>query len=229
LLATLPTVEYTRLRSFLQPVVLRHRQVLYEPDEVITHVYFPLTAVVSLLIVVEDGKSLETVAVGNEGLIGLPLALGADSDNNRAEIQIAGTALCVGATAFRRALDGSEMLRHVVQRYTHFLLVQTGQAALCNRLHTTRARCASWLLGIHDRVRTDAFYVTQDFLAEMLAVRRPTVTAAEGMLSQAGLIQYRRGRITIVNRRGLEDAACGCYRTIAGATERLLAAPPHAS
>jgi CRP-like cAMP-binding protein len=229
LLATLAGVEYRRLRSFLEPVVLRHQQVLYEPGEVIARVYFPITAVVSLLNVVEDGKSLGTATVGSEGLIGLPLALGADSDNNRAVVQVAGTALRVGATAFRRALERSDALRHVVQRYTHVVLVQTAQAAVCNRLHSTHARCSRWLLEIHDRVRTDVFNATQDFLAEILGVRRPTVTAAAGLLQQAGLIHYRRGRVTILNRPGLESAACGCYRTVAIANERLLGAAPRAS
>jgi CRP-like cAMP-binding protein len=171
----------------------------------------------------------ETATVGSDGLVGLPVALETDHDNNRAVTQIGGTALRVGAAAFRHALDRSPGLRHVLQRYTQVVLVQTAQTAVCNRLHTIYERCARWLLEIHDRVPADAFFVTQDFLAEMLAVRRSTVTVAAGMLQQGGLVRYRRGRITIVSRAGLEAASCGCYRTVADATERLLGARHHQS
>ncbi len=221
-LAALPTSDYTWLRATLETVAVCARQVLYEPDEVITHVYFPLTAVVSILIPGEDGTSVETALVGDDGVVGLPLVLGLDRDTNRAITQIAGTALRLPAPAFRAALGRGDALRGVLQRYTQVILVQMGQSAACNRLHPMYGRCARWLLEIQDRVRSDAFPLTPHFLADMLTARRATVTVTAGKLRDAGLIRYRRGQVTILDRERLEVAACDCYRVIAAASGRLL-------
>jgi CRP-like cAMP-binding protein len=214
LLAALPPADYAPLGPALEPVELRLRQVLYDPGETITHVHFPTTAVVSLLVPTEDGTSLETSRVGDDGLVGLPLALDSDCDTNRALIQVAGTAWRVSAHAFRAALRKSLALQNLLHRYTQVILLQTARSAVCNRRHAMYDRCARWLLETHDRVPGDGFPLTQDFLATTLAVRRATVSVAAGMLQQAGLISYHRGRVTILHRAGLEAAACDCYRAI---------------
>jgi CRP-like cAMP-binding protein len=229
LLAALPAADYLALRSALEPVTLPVRQVLYEPGDPITHVYLPTTAVVSLMILGEAGTSVETARVGSDGVVGLPIALGLDHDTNRAICEIAGGAWRLGAGAFRAALARGEALTQVTQRYTQLLLVQMGQGAACNRLHTMYARCARWLLETHDRVDGDTFPVTQDFLSAMFCVRRATVTVTAGTLQEAGMIRYRRGHVTIVDRVGLEAAACECYRVVAEATAWLMGRPGLAS
>lgn len=225
-LAMLPSAEYTWLRAMLEPVSLRVRQVLYEPGEPITHVYFPTTAVVSLLIMGEDGTSVEIAVVGYDGLVGLPLVLGLDRDTSQAICQISGRALRLSAPAFRVALGRGDGLRDVLQRYTQVVHVQVGRTAACNRLHPMSGRCARWLLEVQDRVRDDTFPTTHDLMAAMLAVRRATITVTAGSLQEQGLIRYHRGRITIVDRVRLEGAACECYRAVADATRWLFGGMP---
>lgn len=226
LLGALPPVEAAQLLPQLSLVQLRHAERLYEIGEPITQVYFPLTALVSLMIELADGKQVEMAAVGREGVAGgLLLALGSDRDGHTAVIQIPGTALRIDAAAFRTALDCLPGLRAVMLHYGLVLLAQAGQAGACNALHALNERCARWLLEAHDRVGADRFLLTQDFLAAMLGVRRPSVTVAAGMLQQAGLISYHRGQVTILDRAQLEAASCECYRTIMLETERLLAPP----
>ncbi len=222
LLAALPPDEAAHLLPQLVPVQLRHAQLLYAMGEPITHVYFPTTALVSLMIVMEDGKQVEMAAVGREGLAGLPVALGSDTDGHVAMTQIPGEALRLETGAFRAVLAVSPGLQRELGRYSLALLTQTGQSVACNGLHAIAERCARWLLEAHDRVGADSFLLTQDFLAAMLGVRRPSVTIAAGMLQQAGLITYHRGRVTIRDREGLEAASCECYRAIMQETDRLL-------
>jgi CRP-like cAMP-binding protein len=193
--------------------------------EPIRHVYFPTTALVSLMIVLEDGKQVEMAAVGREGLVGLPLALGSDTDGHVAMTQIPGSALRLQTDAFRAVLGVAPELQQVLGRYALVLLTQAGQAAACNGLHALAERGARWLLEAHDRVGSDQFLLTQDFLAAMLGVRRPSVTLAAGMLQQAGYITYHRGRVTVLDRVGLEAASCECYAAIRQETDRLLGAP----
>ena len=226
LLAALPPDEAARLLPQLTPVRLRHAEELYAAAEPIPYVYFPTTALVSLMIVLEDGKRVEMAAVGREGMAGLPLALGSETDGHVALVQIPGEALRLGADAFRAVLADSPGLQTVLGRYSLTLLTQAGQAAACNGLHAIAERCARWLLEAHDRVGADRFLLTQDFLAAMLGVRRPSVTVAAGMLQQAGFITYRRGQVTILDREGLEASACECYSAIARETDRLLGAAP---
>ena len=225
LLAALPPDEAAHLLPQLVPVSLRHAERLYAAGELIPHVYFPTTALVSLMIVMEDGKEVEMAAVGREGMAGLPVALGSDTDGHVAITQIPGEALRLGAGAFRAALMEMPGLQRLLSRYALTLLTQAGQAAACNGLHAIAERCARWLLEAHDRVGADTFLLTQDFLAAMLGVRRPSVTIAAGMLQQAGLITYHRGRVTILDREGLEASACECYRAIMEETDRLIGAP----
>jgi CRP-like cAMP-binding protein len=222
LLAALPAAEAEHLLPQLTPVRLRHAQQLYTIGEPITQVYFPLTALASLLIVLDDGKQIEMAAVGCEGLVGLPVALGSDTDGHQAVVQIAGTALQLGVEAFRTALERLPGLRAIVGRYALVLLTQSGQSAACNAQHAINERCARWLLEAHDRVGTDEFALTQHFLAAMLGVRQPSVTPATGLLQQAGLITYHRGRVYVRDRARLEEAACECYRFLVSETDRLL-------
>jgi CRP-like cAMP-binding protein len=222
LLAALPADVYERLRAAMTPVQLRHAQQLYDIGEPITQLYFPTTALVSLLIVLEDGKQVEMAAVGREGLAGLPVALGSDSDGHVAVVQVAGAALRLDTDTFRAVLRVAPELQEVLGRYTLVLITQAGQAAACNGLHALAERGARWLLEAHDRVGSDQFRLTQDFLAAMLGVRRPSVTLAAGMLQQAGLITYHRGQVTILDRAGLEAASCECYASIRRETDRLL-------
>jgi CRP-like cAMP-binding protein len=214
LLAALPADECTRLAPVLEPIVLRYRQVLYNPGDRISHVYFPTTAVVSLLTVAHTGVSVETSLVGDDGLVGLSLALGSDLATNRAILQVAGGALRMTAPRFRTALAGSRRLRALMNHYTEVVLFETAQAVLCNRLHDIYARCARWLLETHDRVHGDEFLLTHEFLASMLVVRRASVSLAAGRLQRDSLIRYHRGRMTVLSRAGLEAAACTCYRDI---------------
>ena len=221
LLASLPQAAYAQLLPQLEPVTLVLRQVLAEPGEPIGHVHFPTTAVVSLLTVLERGTAVETATVGNEGMVGLPLFLGTDRAPGKAVCQVAGTSLRLPAAAFRTAAaDGPLHAR--LHRYTQALFTQVAQVVACNPVHLIEARCARWLLMTHDRVGTDRFPLTQEFLAQMLGVRRSTVTVAASRLQQAGLIRYRRGILTVVDRARLEAAACECYRVVADEFHRLL-------
>jgi CRP-like cAMP-binding protein len=229
LLDALPPAEAEQLLPQLRPVHLGRAQQLYTVGEPITQVYFPLTALVSLLIVLEDGRQIEMAAVGREGCVGLPLALGVDSDGHQAVVQIAGEALLLGADAFQSALAALPGLRRLLGRYAMVLLTQSGQSAACNSLHPIGERCARWLLDASTRVGADAFALTHDFLAAMLGVHRPSVTLAVGILQHAGLITYQRGRVTILDRARLEAATCECYRFIIRETDRLLACGPSAS
>ena len=225
LLAALPADVYDRLRAAMTPVELRHAHRIYELGEPITQVYFPLTALVSLMIVLEDGKQVEMAAVGREGMAGLPVVLGSDSDGHVAMTQIPGRALRLDRETLRAVLAVAPELRAILGRYALVLLTQAGQAAACNGLHALAERAARWLLEAHDRVGSDRFLLTQDFLASMLGVRRPSVTLAAGMLQQAGLITYHRGQVTILDRSGLEAASCECYDAIRRETDRLLGDP----
>lgn len=211
LLAALPRKLYQSLLPGLAPVTLEFGQVLYDPGEVIQKVYFPGNCVVSLLTLVKDQLALEVGLVGREGMVGVPVALGIDISPVRALVQGAGDALSMDAARFRRELRNSEPLRRVLYRYTNALMSQITQTAACNRFHTVTARLARWLLMTRDRVRSNEFRLTQDFLSHMLGVRRVGVTEAASSLQRQKLIEYTRGNIRILDQPGLEAACCGCY------------------
>jgi len=211
LLAALPGEDYQRLLAALEPVTLNYGEVLYEPGERVRHVYFPADAHVSLLVAVEDRKALEVALVGREGMVGIAFALGMDKSPVRARVQGTGTALRMAANAFREALAGCPALQQEVHHYAYAKLAQARQTAACNRFHVVEARLAGWLLMTRDRVRLDHFHLTHEFLADMLGVRRVGVTNAAGELQRRKLIRYRRGDIRILDRKGLEAAACSCY------------------
>jgi CRP-like cAMP-binding protein len=170
----------------------------------------------------DNGDIVEFATIGPEGIVGFPVLLGASSMPSKAIVQIPGEALRISTADFRGALDRLPTLQPLLLRYTMALLNQVAQVTSCNRLHEVQERCARWLLQTHDRVNSDSFPLTQEFLAQMLGVHRPTVTVAAGILQKAGLVDYTRGSMTIINRKGLEAASCNCYQVIAAEYERLL-------
>ena len=224
LLAALPGKNYRHLLSGLEPVVLNFGDVLYESGQKIRHVYFPGNALVSLLTLVEGRMALEVGMVGREGLVGLPLAMGTDVSSVRALVQGAGTAMRMKSGRFSREILKNPRLRQEVYRYANALMAQVSQTAACNRFHVVVARLARWLLMTRDRVRSDEFRLTQEFLSHMLGVRRVGVTKAARTLQDRKLIDYSRGTIKILDDKGLEAAACECYARV-NATGNGAAAP----
>jgi CRP-like cAMP-binding protein len=222
LLAALPKAEYDRLRPHLQKVSLPLKNILYEASSPIPHVFFPLRGVVSLVIVMDGGISLEVGVIGNEGLVGTPVFLGSQSSPTRAISQVPGEALRLETRVFQEEMKRGGALYGLVQRYTQTMINQISQSTVCNHRHSVEKRMCRWLLMSHDRVGTDEFPLTHEFLAQMLGVRRPTVTAAAGILQKAGLISYHRGRVTVLDRNGLETASCECYEVVSKELDRLL-------
>jgi CRP-like cAMP-binding protein len=222
ILAALPPQETDALRPLLEAVQLTFRQDLYETNRPVEHVYFPHRGVVSMVNPISDGSVVEVATVGPEGMVGIPVFLGAERMASKAFVQIPGEGARIEADAFREVIGRSPALNRLLLRYTLALMNQMAQNAACNRTHAVEERCARWLLMTQDRVGEATFPLTQEFLAEMLGVRRPTVSIAAGMLARAGLISYVRGQMTILDRPGLEAASCECYRVIAGEFERLV-------
>ncbi len=214
LLAALTNQEYQRLRPHLEEFTLSFGEVLYEPRQLIQHVYFPNNGIVSLLSMVEERSTLEVGVVGKEGMVGISIFLGVPNSLNLALVQGAGTALRMTARAFRKHIGYNGMLPDLLRRYTHSLMAQIAQTAACNRFHKVDARLARWLLMTQDRLELDEFRLTQEFLSDMLGVRREGVTIAARALQQAQLIRYVRGQITILNRAGLEAQSCKCYEIV---------------
>lgn len=222
LLARLPRHELEAISPELEPVKLELKQVLHAPFEPIEHVFFMTRGVASMVNEPETGDIVEFATVGREGMIGFPLLLGAKSVPSRAIVQVPGDGLRMKAGDLERALPRTPVLYQLLLRYTMALLNQVAQGTSCNRLHEVQERCARWLLQTHDRVDGDSFPMTQEFLSQMLGVHRPTVSVAAAMLQRAGLINYTRGQITVVDRKGLEQASCACYRIIREEYDRLL-------
>ena len=222
LLSVLPSDVLERLRPHLEPVTLAFRENLYKADEPVSHVYFLCSAVCSLILTLEGGATIEVGTIGNEGMVGLQVFLGADSVPGEAFCQIPGQALRLPADILVRETADGGLLHDLLQRYTQALMNLISQSAACNRGHSIDERCARWLLMTHDRVGADRFALTQQFLAQMLGVRRASVNAAASILQRAGFIRYSRGVITVTDRPGLESAACACYRIVRDECERLL-------
>lgn len=214
LLAALPHKEYRPLLAGLEPVTLTFGEVLYEPGETIGHVYFPGDALVSLLTLADGHRPLEVGLVGREGMVGISLVLGHGISPARALVQRTGTALWMTSARFCKFFRRSPALQQALYRYTHTLMTQISQTAACNRFHVVEMRLARWLLMTLDRVKSHQFYMTHEFLGHMLGVRRVGVTRAAHSLQQRHLIDYSRGHITILDRRGLEAAACSCYEIV---------------
>lgn len=222
LLASLDVDDLDRIAQQLEVDEYVSGKVLYEPNQVGRYVYFPLTCVVSIVNTVESGSSAEVGTVGNEGMAGLAVFLEGEATPNRTLVQVAGRMARLRVEDFRKLVDSSPRLRTFMNRYTLAFLAQVSQTVACNRSHNIDERCARWLLMTHDRVATDTFSLTHEFLAFMLGVRRAGVTVAAGILQKAGLITYKRGRITIVDREKLEEAACDCYQLVRQEFDRLL-------
>jgi len=216
LLAALTRAEYQRLQPHLETVQLHFGQVLYEAAAPIAHVYFPNDSLVSLLTLVDTHSALEVGMVGPEGMLGTALALGAGVSPVRALVQGTGSAMRMKATPFLRLFRQGLSLQREVLLYTHALMLQIAQTAACNRFHRIEARLARWLLMTRDRVGADHFFLTQEFLGNMLGVRRVGVTHAAHLLKQLRLIDYSRGHIEITNGHGLEAQACSCYEMVKG-------------
>jgi CRP-like cAMP-binding protein len=214
LLAALPGREYRRLLPGFEPVTLTFGDVLYEPGEAIRHVFFPGTSLVSLLTLVDGHLALEVGLIGRDGVVGIPLVLGHDVSAVRALVQGTGTAMRMAAARFLKEFRRSPPLQRELYRYTHTLMAQISQTAACNRFHVVEERLARWLLMTHDRVKSDRFRLTHEFLGHMLGVRRVGVTKAAHALQERKLISYSRGDIAVLDRVGLEAAACACYQVV---------------
>jgi CRP-like cAMP-binding protein len=214
LLAALPSVEYRYLLAGLEPVTLKMGEVLHEPGTPIRHVYFPVGCVLCLMAVEENRKAVEVGLVGYEGMIGISLVLGVDTWSFRAVVETGGPALRMGAALFYKTFLQCLSLQQELYRYTYAQLVLARQTIACNCFHGSDARFARWLLMTGDRARSEEFFLTQTFLADMLGLRRVTITQIAGRLRRRKLITYRRGKIRILNRKGLETTACQCYTRI---------------
>ena len=214
LLAALPADVLGSLLPKLTPVALPIRQVLYRPDGPIESVYFVTSGMISMVTNLEDGMQAEVGIVGREGMLGLPLVAGVETSFVEAMVQIAGSALRMGARELRQELEVNAALRQVLLRQMEALQAQIMQTAACNGRHALERRLARWLLMAHDRVGGDELHLTQDFIGTMLGVYRPSITVTARSLQRAGLIGYGAGRITILNRAGLESASCECYEAV---------------
>ena len=225
LLAALSLTLQERLADAFDPVELVYRQSLVLPERPLTSVTFPLVGCVSRVTLLADGAAVEAALIGNEGMVGLPLLLGVARDTAEMIVQGPGTGLRLGAAAFVAALAEEPALREVLGRYAVARVSQLGQTAACNARHPVEQRCARWLLELADRMQRIAFPLTHEFLAEMLGVRRASVSEAAAGLQRAGLIRYQRGQVRVLDRARLELAACECYQTLAALIDRLLPWP----
>jgi CRP-like cAMP-binding protein len=225
LLAALPEADYERIATHLELVSLKLGDVLYEPDVSLRHVYFPTTAIVSLLYVMEDGASAEIAIVGNEGILGVSLFMGGDTTPSRAVIQSAGYGYRLKAQSLKEEFGRFGPFLRLLLRYTQALITQMAQTAVCNRHHSVDQQLCRWLLLSLDRLASTELTMTQELIANMLGVRREGVTEAAGKLQLAGLIQYRRGKITVLDRKRLEARSCECYQVVKTEFDRLLPYP----
>lgn len=222
LLASLPREEYQQLQPYLEPVSLELKQELYQPNVPIEFVYFPLDGMYSLLSLTSEGDLIEVATVGNEGMVGLPVFLGGRQIPGIAMVQIPGDALRMRAEDLRTHVTPGTSLYEMLHRYTQALFNLISQSALCNRVHSIEQRCCRWLLLTHDRVGTDIFPLTHEFLSQMLGVRRAGVSEVAAKLQNAGFIAYKYGKITVMDRAGLEATSCECYELIKVEFQRLI-------
>jgi CRP-like cAMP-binding protein len=222
LLAALPAEECARLFPHLELVPMPLGNAVCEPGMPMRHVYFPTTAIVSLLYVMEDGASAEIAVVGNEGIVGVSLFMGGETTTSRAVVQSAGHAYRLTGQLLKDAFFLAGPMQRLLLRYTQALLTQMAQTAVCNRHHSVDQQLCRWLLLSLDRLPSSELTMTQELIANMLGVRREGVTEAAGKLQRTGLIHYNRGRITVVDRTGLEERVCECYQVVKKEFDRLL-------
>jgi CRP-like cAMP-binding protein len=221
LLKALPSSDLRRVLAEVETVELAFADVLYTPRERLSHVYFPTSSFISLIMPVDE-SALEVGLIGNEGMFGIPLVLGVDVSPVRAVVQGAGSALRMDAALFCRELGRNQALKREIDRYVFVHLSQLAQTATCTRFHVVEERLARWLLMTQDRAHADNFHITQEYLAFMLGVRRVGVTKAASSLQKRSLIHYSRGNITVLDRRGLKAASCGCYKADLESYDRIL-------
>jgi CRP-like cAMP-binding protein len=222
LLAALPQEEFQRLMPTLHQTSFRLGDVIYEFGGRLDYVYFPTTAIVSLLYTMENGSTAEMGLTGNDGVVGIALFMGGETMPNRAVVQSAGDAVRMKAKVLQEEFKLGGQFQRLLLRYTQALITQISQTAVCNRLHSVEQQLCRWLLLSHDRLSTDELIMTQELIADMLGVRREGVTVAAGHLQDIGAISYVRGRIQILDRRKLEETACECYRVVKDEFDRLL-------
>jgi CRP-like cAMP-binding protein len=222
LLDALPDGDFERIASHLEVIRMDLGEVLYEPGARLRHVYFPTTSIVSLLYVMEDGASAEIAVVGNEGMLGISLFMGGETTPSHAVVQSAGYGVRLKAQLLKEEFARFGPMMHLLLRYTQALITQMAQTAVCNRHHSVDQQLCRWLLLSLDRLAANELAMTQELIANMLGVRREGVTEAAGKLQEAGLIIYRRGRITVLDRPGLEARSCECYQVVKTEFDRLL-------
>ena len=222
LLSVLPKDVQNRLFPFLEPYPMPLGKALYESGDQLEHVYFPTTSIVSLLYIMEDGASAEIAVVGNEGIVGIALFMGGETMPNRAVVQSAGDSFRLPGQLLKQEFNRGGPMQHLLLRYTLAMLTQMAQTAVCNRHHSVDQQLCRWLLLSLDRLPSNELSMTQELIANMLGVRREGVTEAAGALQKAGLIEYHRGRITVLDRPGLEARVCECYEVVRDEFHRLL-------
>src|SRR5690349_2320859 len=226
ILDALPQAERDRLFPYLKLVALPLGKALYESGDVLRHIYFPSDAIVSLLYVLKDGASAEIAVVGNDGAVGVALFMGGATTTNRAIVQSAGSAYRLTRRRLKQEFERHGEMLHILLRYTQALITQMAQTAVCNRHHSVDQQLCRWLLLSLDRLASNELAMTQELIANMLGVRREGVTEAAGKLQDAGLIQYRRGKITVLDRPGIEARSCECYQVVKTEFDRLLPYTP---
>jgi len=226
LLAALPKSDYQRLATHVEPIPLPLGWSVYEPGSPMEHVFFPTDGIISLLYVMENGASAEIAVTGNEGLVGIALFMGGESTPSRAVVQSAGQAYRLRADFLKEEFERGGELQHLLLRFTQALITQMAQTAVCNRHHTVEQQLCRWLLLSLDRLPSNDLIMTQELIANMLGVRREGVTEAAGHLQQAGLIQYQRGHITVLDRSKLAERVCECYAVVKRESDRLLGRRP---
>lgn len=222
LLDALPEAERQRFQSHLHLVHLPLGKALHESGDQLEFVYFPTTAIISLLYIMENGATAEIAVVGNEGIVGIALFMGGETMPNRAVVQSEGSAYVLDQKILKAEFKRGGAFQHLLLKYTLAMLAQMAQTAVCNRHHSIDQQLCRWLLLSHDRLPGNELVMTQELIANMLGVRREGVTEAAGKLQRAGLIRYSRGHITVINRRGLENRVCECYQVVRDEFRRLL-------
>jgi CRP-like cAMP-binding protein len=226
LLAALPPAEFARLAPHLELIAMPLGEALYESGGRLQHVYFPTTAIVSLLCMLENGASAEIAVVGHDGILGISLFIGGETTPSRAVVHSAGFGYRLKAQLLKQEFNRAGPMLHLLLRYTQSLITHMAQTAVCNRHHSIEQQLCRWLLLSLDRLASDSLTITQELIANMLGVRREGVTEAAGNLQRAGLIRYSRGRIEVLDRPGLEEVVCECYSVVKTEADRLRLAIP---
>jgi CRP-like cAMP-binding protein len=222
ILAALPGEEFQLIRPRLEAVSLTHGEILYHASDPIRHVYFPNDAVISIVVILENGATVEVGPVGNEGMAGFDVVLGANTSFHQVMVQVAGSAVRMSAEVLKKECSQCAPLQAILLRYTMALHIFSSQSIACFRLHTIEERLCRWLLAMDDRAGGGEFELTQEIIAEMLGTQRSGVTLAARALQKAGLIDYTRGRIAILDREGLEEASCECYQVVKEQFDKFL-------